>query len=647
VIGEIISGEYRVDAELGHGGFGVVYRCTELNLNRQVALKLVIPEKASHEALQRFNREAQVLASINHPNVVHVHRFGTHDGRPFLVMEFIEGETLSDMVLRGNRPSVWGAVGIMRHVAAGMRVLHAAGVVHRDLSPKNIMVTTSGLVKILDFGLAKNLDVSSGMTREGQLMGTLAYVSPEHVRGIRLSYASDMFSFGTVFYELLSGRHPFVAADAASVLRNIMSLDPEPLERIVPDLPKGLSALLERCLDKEPAHRPQGFGEIELALRDIQGSNTEDIPVPRESTESLYVVPGSGESNPYLNRSLIRDPEMFFGRRQEVRRIYSRLNATPPGSVSVVGERKIGKSSLLNFIFQGENRIRFLEHPERMVMVMLDLQEGREMSLDSFVGSLLGMIRRGLRGRVEIADAGTSLEDVKNVVQKLDEAGIRIAIFLDEFDLVTTNPNFDLEFFSFLRFLANRYNVAYITSSSRDLQLLCHTKEIADSPFFNIFTRMRLSVFQPEEARDLIAVPSERLGRPLAAHTDRILALTGLFPFYIQIACTHLVEFFQENPDADQPEWDDIRKRFAEEVRPHFYYVWGSFDEHERAALGRLAHGKSLPDALRHVAEELEAKNYVVSEGGEPGLFSESFREFVRGVAPHAGPSRFLRWLKR
>ena len=219
---------------------------------------------------------------------------------------------------------------------------------------------------------------------------------------------------------------------------------------------------------------------------------------------------------------------------------------------------------------------------------------------------------------------------------------------LDEFDAVTTNHNFGLEFFSFLRFLANHYNVAYVTSSARDLQTLCHNKEIADSPFFNIFSTIRLSTLQREEAEELIRVPSERAGRPLAAYAARIMEMSGLFPFFIQMACSHVFEWMEEHPQAVSPDFDAIQRRFYEEAQLHYRSIWDGFDTHEKSAMRRVATGKSIPDALRHVVAELGSKRYVSDQAGKSRLFAAPFEDFVRSQ-PRAleSGSRWNRWFGR
>jgi eukaryotic-like serine/threonine-protein kinase len=329
----------------------------------------------------------------------------------------------------------------------------------------------------------------------------------------------------------------------------------------------------------------------------------------------------------------------FFGRKQEVRRIYARLNATPPGSVSVVGDRKIGKSSLLNYIYMDQNRKTYLEDPRRMIMVFLDFQRERAMTIEAFVSALLSMAQLELRDQLTVSDCSHDLDGVKDLVERIHRGGFRIAILLDEFDTVTTNPNFDLQFFAFLRYLANHYNVAYLTSSARDLQVLCSSKDIADSPFFNIFTMMRLSVFTKEEAVELITVPSERAGKPLGPHADKILEIAGLFPFYLQIACSHAFEYLEEHP-GQELDLAEVNRRFYEEAKLHYRFIWNNFDEHEKSAMRRVAMGKSVPDSLKHVVQELERRRLVELQQGKPRLFTPIFENFVR--LEYGGGKRML-----
>jgi tRNA A-37 threonylcarbamoyl transferase component Bud32 len=624
--GTILKGEYEILEEIGQGAYGIVYRCREMSLGKIVAIKMLTAEVINEKVLDDFLAEGRKLAALDHPNVIQVHRAGAHEQRPYIVMEFVEGQTLRQS-LSGPRLPMTKTLEIMAQVARGLNAIHATGVVHRDLSVNNIMVTADGTAKILDLGLARLADTGVTATHTERLAGTLHYIAPEVIGGSRAGFPADVFSFGVILYEMIAGRNPFAGEDPRSVLYNITSREPVPLASLVPDLPPQLLRIVDQCLQKNPEDR----------LTDLAGA-AERITKCLHEISSALPVPASGDAparrgggsspNPYHNRSMIRHPGEFVGRTQEVRRIYSRLNASPPGCIAVVGDRRIGKSSLLNYVCSPVNRDTFLERPDSMVMVFMDLQEHPGVTLEPFLRELMELIRREAKDQLGSADRPPTLDGMKDMIQELCRHGFRLAILLDEFEVVTTNENFSLEFFSFLRFLANQYDVGYITSSMRDLQVLCHTKEISDSPFFNIFSTMKLTAFSESEARELVTGPSARAGIPLEPYYDFITKkLAGYFPLFLQIACSHLLEHSQE-VDAE-PDLELVRRRFYDEVEPHYRFVWSTFDDHERSVIERVVEKKSVPESLQDVLVELEAKKYVVIEQNRARVFSSTFEHFL------------------
>jgi serine/threonine protein kinase len=633
MIGQVIDGAFQVRSALGEGGYGVVYECLDLELGRSVALKLLVKERAGEKELERFRKEGKHLASLNHPNVVHIYRLGEYQGAPYFAMEFVAGRSLKDLQ-RHERLSIRSGLEIMRQVAAGLQAIHDAGIVHHDLSTNNVLVTPAGAVKIVDFGLSRDANIAHSFS-QSHLAGTLPYVAPEQIEGRGSNAVAEVFSLGVILYEVMAGKHPFWAEHTTALLYNIAHKQPEPLETHLESCPPSLSRLVGRCLQKKPHDRVQSAAEVEHTLAEILAGQALDSTVPPRA----LVAPRARATsrNPYLSRTMIKNRDQFFGRHQEVRRIFARLNASPPGSMSIVGDRKIGKSSLLNYVYTRQTRESHLDDPDHMVMVFLDFQEEKDMSIETFVKTLLGIAAIELRGRVAVEDCAHSLDGIKDFVQRLSAAGYRLAILLDEFDAITTNRNFGLEFFSFLRFLANHYDVAYLTSSARDLQVLCHTKEISDSPFFNIFSNLRLSVFQPQEAAELIRVPSEMAGRPLEPYQADILEMAGLFPFFLQMACSHTLEWMEEHPQTRPPDFAAIRQHFYEEAKLHYRYIWDAFDQHERSAAVRVAQHKSIPDALRHVLAELETKHYVEAAGAGSRLFATTFEDFVNTEAGRGG----------
>ena len=302
-------GSYEVIDRLGAGGMGEVYRARDTRLGRTVAIK-VLRSGAEPELLRRLDREARAASALNHPNIVHIYDVGESagkDGAHYVVMELVEGETLRRRLRPGPLP-MRELLDLGAQFADGMAKAHRAGIVHRDLKPENVMVTPDGVLKILDFGLAKLVaaplgDVEAGETlsrigtRAGVLMGTLEYMSPEQASGRTLDHRTDQFSFGLILHEMATGRAAFRRDSPAQVLAAVIERDPEPLGRLRPDVPAELAALVSRCLEKDPARRFARTDELAselaaLAGRSRSGSLAEAARVPPlPSAVSVEVLP--------------------------------------------------------------------------------------------------------------------------------------------------------------------------------------------------------------------------------------------------------------------------------------------------------------------------------------------------------------------
>ncbi|HEX6127176.1 MAG TPA: protein kinase [Pyrinomonadaceae bacterium] len=272
---------YRILSKIGSGGMGDVWLAEDTRLERKVALKLLPAEVASNpERLQRFLREARATASLNHPNIAHIYEIGQSGETHFIAMEFVEGMTLSRYLIT-NRPELATILKIFEGVAEGLAKAHASGILHRDLKPDNIMVTQDGLVKVLDFGLAKLIsrpetDVSqtpdSGITTPGAIMGTPSYMSPEQARGrtSEIDSRSDIFAFGCVLFEALTGVKAFRGEDPVDTLIKIVR-DPAPsMTAINPALPHDLQRIVRLCLEKDPDDRFQSIKDVAIELRDVR-----------------------------------------------------------------------------------------------------------------------------------------------------------------------------------------------------------------------------------------------------------------------------------------------------------------------------------------------------------------------------------------
>jgi tRNA A-37 threonylcarbamoyl transferase component Bud32 len=338
-------------------------------------------------------------------------------------------------------------------------------------------------------------------------------------------------------------------------------------------------------------------------------------------------------SNPYLDRVAIRDPRHFFGRKREIAKIFSRIGAARPQSIAIVGDRRIGKSSLLNQIYHPEMRAQHLDEQARYTFLFVDLQQRRHISIDDFFHDLFGQLAEAL-GEEAVAGLTPSFDAMRKVLGRLRGAGQRLIILFDEFDAVTTNRRFDLDFYSFLRAVANNYDVAYVTSSSRDLQELCHTALIADSPFFNIFTNVYLRAFSPGEARDLIAEPSASVGVPLEPYVRDIIDLGGYFPFFLQIACSSYFDALVEGAGADNRLRRAVDELFLDEARGHFRFIWDHFNGDHRDVIRVLVSGGEIDAQKSQVFEDLKRAGYIVEGPRGPRVFSSLFLEAITRPRP-------------
>jgi tetratricopeptide (TPR) repeat protein len=324
---------YEILGRLAAGGMGVVYKARDERLGRVVALKFLPAEFARDPArLALFNREARTASALNHPHICTVHDLGEHNGRPFIVMEFVEGKTLRDVI--GQPPDAEAAARLIGQAARALAVAHAAGVVHRDIKPENLMVRADGYLKMVDFGLARRLPgaAPAGWSTEratdgGGVIGTVPYMSPEQAKSESLGPASDVFSLGVVLYELATGRHPFEGNVPLDTLNAIVEATPVPASRLNPAIPEALDALISRMLEKNPANRPSA-AEVDAALSSL-------------ATVAAVAEPVAPPP---------RAPRWTVGRMEERGELAAALAGAAAGAgemVCVVGEPGIGKTALV------------------------------------------------------------------------------------------------------------------------------------------------------------------------------------------------------------------------------------------------------------------------------------------------------------
>ena len=293
-------GSYQILSLLGAGGMGVVYKARDTRLNRTVAIKVLPADRVSDpERKRRFVQEARAASALNHPNIITLYDIGSESGIDFIVMEYVAGKTLDQRIPRKRMPTS-EALKLAIQMADALAKAHSAGIIHRDLKPTNVMVTDDGLVKVLDFGLAKltELVATEGTTRtqlseteEGMIVGTLSYMSPEQAEGKKVDARSDIFSFGAVLYEMVTGMRAFVGDSNLALLTAIMREEPKPISQIVQGIPHDLEKIINRCLRKDPQKRLQVIGdariEIEECLSSLAGASRAEIAGPKPVAKAL------------------------------------------------------------------------------------------------------------------------------------------------------------------------------------------------------------------------------------------------------------------------------------------------------------------------------------------------------------------------
>jgi len=278
-------GHYQITEKLGEGGMGIVYKARDTHLDRFVAIKVLPAEKvADAERKRRFVQEAKAASALNHPNIVHVYDIDQSEGTDFIAMEYVEGKTLDQRIgHRGLRLN--DALKCAVQIADALAKAHSAGIVHRDLKPTNIMVNEDGVVKVLDFGLAKLTELVQGdetastatvdgegrpITEEGVIVGTVSYMSPEQAEGKKVDARSDIFSLGSVLYEMVTGQKAFQGTSKMSTLSAILHQEPKPVSGITPAIPADLEKLINRCLRKDPQRRWQNMADVKVALDELK-----------------------------------------------------------------------------------------------------------------------------------------------------------------------------------------------------------------------------------------------------------------------------------------------------------------------------------------------------------------------------------------
>jgi serine/threonine protein kinase/tetratricopeptide (TPR) repeat protein len=393
--GTTIGGRYEILEMLGVGGMGEVYKARDLALGRMVALKVIRPELVRNSAIiDRFKQEILLSSTVTHKNVIRIYDLGEADGMKFITMEYVEGRDLRAVLHDRGKFSVTDAIAVARQVCHALEAAHAAGVIHRDLKPQNIMCEPSGRILVMDFGLARTLD-DNGLTQSGNLVGTLEYMSPEQALAKEIDQRSDIFALGIIFYELLSGRAPYQAHSAVASLILRTQENVEPLSHLDPTIPEGLSNIVSKCLEREVDHRYQSASELRADLDAYEAGASltfRSVSSPSSKLAAIRAVPwkwGAAAIAAVVALALLG----FFYRDRIGERAHPQSSAATPGiSLAVFPLRNASGISSLNWMSAslsdmistaiGQSKQLRTVSPERMRQVFGDLRLTPESTID-------------------------------------------------------------------------------------------------------------------------------------------------------------------------------------------------------------------------------------------------------------------------
>ena len=506
-------GSYEIVEAIGAGGMGEVYRARDSRLGRDVAIKTIAPKFAADpEALARFQREARVVASLSHPNVIAIHDIGSHGDLWYLVTELLTGETVRDRLLRGTVP--WRqAVAIVQAIADGMSAAHAGGVVHRDLKPANVFLTTDGRVKILDFGLARHLPAISGAaeteidaaaTSAGSVLGTIGYMSPEQARGLAVDVRSDLFSLGCLLYEMLRGRRPFIAATPLDTLAAVLNSDPALPVLSDVTAPAGLERTVLRCLEKDRTMRFQSARDLVVALETLMAGSSPSgsITAPRDSA-SVAVLP-------FLNFS--SDPENEFfadGITEDVIAHLSKIKSMKVISRTSVmafrtrdrSLREIGKALGVTAVVDGS--VRRAGQRVRIVAQLVDTQEDRHLWAETYDRELTDIFAIQTDVALQIATA------------------LKAELSADERTRIHKTPTHNLQAYQLYlqgRHQCNRYTAASVAEGLRLLEralAIDPNLAVAHVELARMYAENDMENYLPVEAREGYARAKQAVARAL------------------------------------------------------------------------------------------------------------------------------------
>ncbi len=462
MIGETIL-HYKILEKLGEGGMGVVYKAHDTKLKREVAIKFLPHHiSANKEEKQRFEIEAQAAAALNHPNIATIYAIEESRGEVFIAMEFINGIELKDKVSK-TRPTLDESINIIEQAANGLGAAHQKGITHRDIKSSNIMVTPSGQIKIMDFGLAKVRGVSN-ITKFGTTLGTTAYMSPEQARGEHVDHRTDIWSLGVIFYEMLTGKFPFKGEFDQAVIYSILNEEPESLTLLNKDLPIRIDQIIAKMLNKDLNKRYQNMDDFLKELKEAKGRSTQTTT----GKKSIAVLPfgniGSDQETDYFAEGLAEELIINLSKIKDVT-VISRTNSMRYKSTEK-DIRTIGRELGVRYIMEGT--VRKFKDDLRISIQLIDVSGGEQLWGESYKGKLSDVFDIQEKVSKEIVEAlRLKLSPTEKIVlekrQTLNAEAfdlyLRARDFLNRF--TKNNIQFAIQLFTQAIEIDKRYAAAY------------------------------------------------------------------------------------------------------------------------------------------------------------------------------------------
>lgn len=684
-------GNYRLFRLIGQGSFADVYLGEHIHLETQVAVK-VLHTRLADTDVEQFRSEARTIAQLVHPHIVRVFDFGVDAMIPFLVMDFAAKGTLRNLYPKGTRLPPASIASYVKQIALALQYAHERRLIHCDIKPENLLVRQDEELLISDFGLATFAQSSRDQSTHG-MAGTVAYMAPEQIQG-HPRPASDQYALGIIVYEWLSGERPF-AGSLVEIIAMHVAVPPPSLCEKIPILAPAVEQVVMTALAKDPKHRftdVQTFAlTFEQAVRTFHPtppsvvrayssalSPAFTVSSPTQSPSSATVLspsfpptqlteektgsyvspqaPGgapSARENPFTYGNPISDPARFIGRRPEVAQVFSRLRNIEFESSSFVGERRVGKTSLLNYLAHPTVRRSHGLDPDKSIFVYVDLQM---VNRDTTPTRLWQHFLRQMAQYCQKTDIKQMIEQMAekelidtfalaDVFDCVDENDQYVVLLLDEFEKVTENPNFGPDFFYGLRSLAIHHHLSLVTSSRHGLIELCHSEAIRSSPFFNIFANIHLGLFTETDARQLISTSLAKTNVAFAeAEIDTILRIAGCHPYFLQSACYFLFEAYSKNMNSGE-RTAFLCKAFREEATAHLSDYWRTSNDQEKIVLlvlslleqqrksdERAFHSKQLHELYSRsdqVLGRLEKRSLLTSKGDTWRVFNAAFSEWI------------------